>query len=73
VAPWASRRRQKLLELWDGLQPEIQELDREVVAEAERRSEVVKLMAQKGMGPVNGLAFVLTLGRWSGSPTAGSA
>ncbi len=31
-------------------------------AEAERRPDVVQLMKQKGVGPVVGLAFVLTLG-----------
>ena len=59
---WASRRRQELLELLDRLQPEIQELDAEVAGEAERRPEVVQLMSQKGVGPVTGLAFVLTVG-----------
>jgi transposase len=59
---WASRRRQELLELLDRLQPEIQELDGAVQAEAERRPEVVRLMSPKDVGPVTGLAFVLTLG-----------
>lgn len=59
---WASRRRQELLDLLDRLQPEIQELDAEVASEAERRPEVVQLMSQKGVGPVTGLAFVLTVG-----------
>ncbi len=31
-------------------------------AEAERRPEAVRLMQQKGVGPVTALAFVLTLG-----------
>jgi transposase len=62
LGAWASRRRQELLELLDRLQPEIQELDAAVEAEAERRPEVVRLMSQKGVGPVTGLAFVLTLG-----------
>ncbi len=62
LGPWASRRRQELLELLDGLEPRIQELDEAVEAEAERRPEVVRLMQQKGVGPVTALAFVLTLG-----------
>jgi transposase len=33
-----------------------------VKAEAERRAEAVRLMQQKGVGPVTALAFVLTLG-----------
>ncbi len=59
---WASRRRQELLELLDGLEPRIEELDAAVEAEAERRPEVVRLMTQRGVGPVTALAFVLTLG-----------
>jgi len=59
---WASRRRQELLELLDGLEPRIEELNQAVEAEAERRPDVVRLMKQKGVGPVTALAFVLTLG-----------
>jgi len=62
LGPWASRRRQELLELLDRLDPRIEELDEVVKAEAERRPEVVNLMQQKGVGPVVGLAFALTLG-----------
>ena len=61
--PWASRRRRELLDLLDQLQPKIEELDDAVLAAAESRPEVVKLMErQPGVGPVVGLAFVLTLG-----------
>ena len=59
---WASRRRQELLTLLDELNPQITELDQGVEAEAARRPEVARLRAQKGVGPVVGLAFVLTLG-----------
>ena len=59
---WASRRRQELLELLDRLEPRIEELDEAVKVEAEARPEVLRLMRQKGVGPVVGLAFVLTLG-----------
>jgi transposase len=59
---WASRRRQELLTLLDELNPQITELDQAVEAEAARRPEVARLRAQKGVGPVVGLAFVLTLG-----------
>ncbi len=62
LGPWASRRREELLELLDRLDPRIEELDEVVKAEAERRPEVVILMQQKGVGPVVGLAFVLTVG-----------
>jgi len=62
LGPWASRRRQELLALQDQLEPRIEELDAAVKAEAERRAEAVRLMQQKGVGPVTALAFVLTLG-----------
>jgi transposase len=62
LGPWASRRRQELLELLDRLEPRIEELDKAVQEEAQRRPEAVRLMQQKGVGPVTALAFVLTLG-----------
>ena len=60
--PWASRRRQELLQLLDQLNPWIQDLDRAVLAEAQSRSEAVALMKESGVGPVTALAFVLTIG-----------
>jgi transposase len=62
LAPWASRRRQELLELLDRLEPRLEELDQAVLKEAENRREAVLLMGQRGVGPVTALAFVLTLG-----------
>jgi transposase len=62
LGPWASRRRQELLDLLDGLGPRIEELEAAVKAEAARRAEAVGLMEQKGVGPVTALAFVLTVG-----------
>jgi transposase len=62
LGPWASRRRQELLKLLDELDPQIAELDRAVEAEAAKRPEVVLLMEVDGVGPVTGLAYVLTLG-----------
>jgi transposase len=62
LGPWASRRRQELLKLLDELEPQITELDKAVEAEAERRPEVRRLMMLMGVGPVTGLAYVLTLG-----------
>lgn len=62
LGPWAGRRRQELLERLDGLEPRIEELDKAVKEEAQRRPEAVRLMQQKGVGPVTALAFVLTLG-----------
>jgi transposase len=51
-----------LLRLLDELDPQIRELDTAAEAEARRHPDVVLLMEQKGVGPVVGLAFVLTLG-----------
>ncbi|MGH9358820.1 MAG: hypothetical protein ACRD1O_06565, partial [Terriglobia bacterium] len=62
LGPWASRRRQELLDLLGSLGPWIEALDLAVKTEAERRQEAVELMEQKGVGPVTALAFVLTLG-----------
>jgi transposase len=62
LGPWASRRRQELLKLLDELDPQIRELDPEVEAEAARRPEVRLLMKLPGVGPLTGLAYVLTLG-----------
>jgi transposase len=62
LGPWASQRRKELLDLLDGLQPRIEELNEAVKGEAERRPQAVRLMGQKGVGPVTALAFVLTIG-----------
>jgi transposase len=62
LGPWASRRREELLRLLDQLDPSIAELDRAVIEQAERREEAVRLMTHPGIGPVNALAFVLTIG-----------
>ena len=60
--PWASRRRWELLQLFDQLDPQIDELDKVVIQEAEKRPAAVHLMTQQGVGPVTALAFVLTVG-----------
>jgi transposase len=60
--PWASRRRQELLELLDGLAPRIEPLDQAVDQEARQRPEAMELMKQPGVGPVTALAFVLVVG-----------
>jgi transposase len=62
LLPWAERRRQELLALLDQLEGPIAELDRAVKAEAQKRAAAVRLMTHPGVGPVVGLAFVLTLG-----------
>ena len=62
LLPWASRRRKELLELLGQLEAAIEPLDQAVKEEAHRRPEAVRLMTHPGVGPVVGLAFVLTLG-----------
>jgi transposase len=62
LAPWATRRRQELLELLDQLTPRIEELTAAVKQEAERRPEAQRLMTHPGVGPITALAFVLILG-----------
>jgi transposase len=62
LGPWSSRRREELLRLLDQLGPSIAELDRAVLEEAQRREDAVRLMTHPGIGPVNALAFVLTIG-----------
>ena len=62
LAPWASRRRKELLELLDQLDPKIAELTRAVEQEADKRTEVVRLMTHPGVGPITGLAYVLVIG-----------
>ena len=60
--PWASHRREELLRLLDQIDPAIAELDRAVLEEAKRREDAARLMTHPGIGPVNALAFVLTIG-----------
>jgi transposase len=62
LGPWASRRRRELLSLLDQLEPAIAELDRAVLEEVKHHEEAVRLMTHPGVGPVNALAFVLTIG-----------
>ena len=62
LGPWASQRRQELLELLEGREPKIERLNEAVKAEAERRADCQELMKVKGVGPVTALAYVLTVG-----------
>jgi transposase len=62
LAPWASRRRQELLELLDRMNPTIQELTAAVEQEASKRPEVLRLMTHPGVGPLTALAYVLIIG-----------
>src|SRR4030088_1443000 len=49
LAPWASRRRQELLELLDRMNPTIAELRGAVEREARKRPEVLRLMTHPGV------------------------
>ena len=62
LGPWASRRRQELLELLDRMNPTIEELTAAVEREARKRPEVLRLMTHPGVGPLKALAFVLIIG-----------
>jgi transposase len=62
LAPWASRRRQELLELLDRMNPTIEELTAAVEREARKRPEAVRLMTHPGVGPLTALAYVLIIG-----------
>jgi len=52
LAPWASRRRQELLELLDRMNPTIEELTAAADREARKRPEVLRLMTHPGVGPL---------------------
>ena len=62
LAPWASRRRQELLELLDRMDPNIEELTTAAQQEAKKRPEVLRLMTHPGVGPLTALAYVLIIG-----------
>jgi transposase len=62
LAPWASRRRQELLDLLDRLHPTIEELTAAAEQEARKRPEAARLMTHPGVGPLTALAYVLIIG-----------
>jgi len=62
LAPWASRRRQDLLDLLDPLTTKIQELTRALEEEVEKRAVTRQLMTHPGVGPLTALAFELVIG-----------
>ncbi len=63
LAPWASRRREDLLKLLDGLNPTIAELRQAIEQEVEKCPEAQRLRTHPGVGPLTALAFVLIIGR----------
>ncbi|HEY2821359.1 MAG TPA: IS110 family transposase [Candidatus Acidoferrum sp.] len=62
LLPFAGRRRTELLALHDQLEAAIDELDRAVGEQGQKRPAVRRLMTHPGVGPITALAFVLTLG-----------
>ncbi len=59
---WAARRRSDLLGWLDRLDAQVLDLDHAVAVEAQHSPAVRLLMTHPGVGPVVGLAYVLTLG-----------
>jgi len=62
LAPWASRRRQDLLDLLDQLTPKIQDLTHALEEEVEKRPVTRLLMTHPGVGPLTALAYELVIG-----------
>jgi transposase len=62
LLPYAAERRQRLLAALDGLDAELDELNRKVEEEVRNRPPAILLMTHPGVGPVTALALVLTLG-----------
>ena len=62
LMPWATRRREDLLELLDGLTPRIAALTAAVEKQIEQHPEAQRLMTHPGVGPLTALAYVLIIG-----------
>jgi transposase len=62
LAPWASRRRQDLLDVLDQLTPKIEQLTRALEEEVEKRPVARCLRTHPGVGPLTALAFELVIG-----------
>lgn len=60
--PWASRRRQELLQLLDQVDASLEQFDQAVSEQAAQSPAAVLLMTHPGVGPVTSLAFVLMVG-----------
>ena len=59
---WAAQRRQDLLNLLSGLNPQIRQLDEAIERAAQENRRAQLLMTQPGVGPITALAYVLTIG-----------
>jgi transposase len=62
LGPWATQRRQELVELLDSLGSRLKGLNQAVEVQAGQRADCQELMKVKGVGPVTSLAYVMTLG-----------
>ena len=62
LAPWASRRRQDLLDLLDQLTPKIHELNGKLEQIVEQRPVTRQLSTHPGVGPLTALAYELVIG-----------
>src|SRR3981081_2707222 len=63
LAPWASRRREDLLQLLDRMNPTISDLTQAIEQEVEKCPEARRLRTHPGVGALTALAFVLIIGR----------
>src|ERR1700719_694675 len=63
LAPWASRRREDLVEVLDRINPTIAELTQGIEQEMEKCPEAQRLQTHPGVGALTALAFVLIIGR----------
>src|ERR1700716_3799073 len=63
LAPWASRRREDLLQLLDRLNPTITDLTQVIEQEVEKCPAARRLRTHPGVGALTALAFVLIIGR----------
>jgi transposase len=70
LPPYTSQRRSELLSLYVELQKRIQELDKEVEAQARQRPPARRLLTHPGVGPVTALATDVFLGDPSRFATA---
>src|ERR1019366_9351747 len=70
LAPWASQRRQDLLELLDRLNPTIGKLTQAIDVEVEKCSAARSLKTHPGVGSLTALAFVLIIGKRTGFSAA---
>jgi transposase len=62
LAPWASRRREDLLQVLDRINPTIAGLTQAIEEAAERCPQARRLMTHPGVGALTAVAFVLIIG-----------